>query len=722
MSVKILCTLGPVSLNKTIIKKLDMRDVSLFRINLSHTTLEDLESTIKIIQKHSNTPICLDTEGAQVRNLFMEKKTFYETGQLVKISVDDKLGNNQELSIRPREALDQLNEGSIITIDFGGVMMIVSKKRKKYVEAKVINSGHVSDNKAITFFPFAVLPALSDKDKLAINIAKKYGITTFALSFTNSLHDVKYLRKLVGKESKIISKIETIKGVENLASIIKEVDAILIDRGDLSREVPLENIPFLQKKIINKTRQSNKPVYVATNLLESMLTNKNPTRAEISDVVNTLIDGVNGLVLAAETAIGKNPIESVDILRTLIKCFQYSIDGYSISDLIKPNSILLPNFHGTESSNPSFITNNKLTDDDISKLPSLNIDIEEAMDAQQILSGAYSPLEGFMNEENLYSVLDNYTLCDNTPWTLPILLQRKKDQNKLLSPGRTIVLVDSKSKAKIALLHIKESYSIDLNKIAKKYFGTNDKKHPGVNKFVKKGNVIVAGKLEKLDEVKYKNHNSLILSPSNTRMIFTMKGWSNVIGFHTRNIPHRGHEFIMKEALKNTNADGLFIHPVIGPKKTGDFKSNVILETYDVLRKEKFNKNGLLAGFPTYSRYAGPREAVFTAICRKNYGCRYFIIGRDHTGVSTFYKNQNVEDILNKIGGIGVNIIYFNEIVYNRKTKQYLELNNKSNDYELLKGTDVRELLLSKKILPKWLVSDSVSNALRNINIDELFV
>ena len=166
VKTKILCTLGPKSLKSEIIKKLDMRGVSLFRINLSHTDINELESYIKIIQKNSKTPICIDTEGAQVRNLNMNPKTFYEIGNKVKITNKNVIGNNNILPIKPTEALDQLKEGSIITVDFDGVMMMVNKINKKYIEANVINSGNVTDNRAITFFPFVTLD-ISERDKKA---------------------------------------------------------------------------------------------------------------------------------------------------------------------------------------------------------------------------------------------------------------------------------------------------------------------------------------------------------------------------------------------------------------------------------------------------------------------------------------------------------------------------------------------------------------------------
>jgi len=707
---KILCTLGPSSFNKDIIEKMDLRGVNFFRINMSHTSLEDLEKNIKLIQKTSSTPICIDTEGAQIRNQYMEDNISYFVGDKIKIYSNDSFGNQQKMSIVPKEALSQLSPGTLLTVDFDGVIMLIEKVFSSHLEAKIINGGKVTHNRAITSFPNIHLSPLTEKDIEAIKISKKYKITNFALSFTNSKKDVEILRKLTGKESNIISKIETINGVKNLNEILEEANAILIDRGDLSREIPLENIPFLQKKIIKSANDKEKPVYVATNLLESMITNKKPTRAELNDVINTLEDGADGLVLAAETAIGKNPIETLDILTSLIIChLENSVSDYQIEELTKQKNILLPNYHGK---NNSIFSENiiNVPKNDTNHLPKIKIDSEQSQDALNILNYTFSPLQGFMNEDDLNSCIDNFKIQSDCPWSLPIVLQIDEKQFKNLSVGENALLYNKKNGRNIALIEIEQLYKIDLDQLSKKIFNTNDCNHPGANKFIKKGSYVVAGKLNQIAKNKY---GSSVLSPVQTRLIFQAKGWTNIVGFHTRNIPHKGHEFLMRSALENKNLDAVLIHPVVGPKKVGDFQSNIVMGAYNTLLQKRFLENqSLLTGFKTYSRYAGPREAVFTAICRKNFGCNYFIVGRDHTGVGSYYKNISTEEIFNKIGNFGMNIIFFDEIVYDSKNKIYVEKMADKRHYKSLKGTDVRNLIDLKKQLPSWLVSKEVQKYL----------
>lgn len=708
----ILCTLGPSSFNRDIIEKMNLRGVNFFRINMSHTSLEDLEKNIKLIQKFSSTPICIDTEGAQIRNQYMQDNISYVVGDKIKIYSDDSIGNRKRISIVPQEVLSQLSPGTLLTVDFDGVMILIEHVFSSHLEAKIINGGKVTHNRAITSFPSVDLNPLTEKDIEAIKIAKKYKITNFALSFTNRKKDIELLRKLTGKGSNIISKIETINGVRNLNEILEEANAILIDRGDLSREVPLENIPFLQKKIIESANNQKKQVYVATNLLESMITNKKPTRAELNDVINTLEDGADGLVLAAETAIGMNPIETLDILTSLIKCHQENkVLDYKIEELTKPRNILLPNYHGK---NNSIFSENiiNISKSDIKHLPKIEIDSEQAQDALNILNQTFSPLEGFMNKDDLNSCIDNFKIQDDCAWSLPIILQIDEKQFKYLSKEKNALLFDKKNKQDIAIIEIEQLYKIDVDLLSKKIFSTNDINHPGVNKFIKKGSYVVAGKLNKISKNKL---FSSVLSPVQTRLIFQAKGWTNIVGFHTRNIPHKGHEFLMKSALENNNLDAVLIHPVVGPKKIGDFKPNIVMGAYNTLLQYKFLENrSLLTGFATYSRYAGPREAVFTAICRKNFGCNHFIVGRDHTGVGSYYKDISIEEIFNKVGDFGMKIIFFDEIVYDSKNKVHSERVSDETYFKSLKGTDVRNLLDSKKNLPSWLVSNKVERYLLN--------
>lgn len=322
---KILCTIGPTSLNEITIKVLEKLGATLLRINLSHTNIEDLESVIKKIRKYTKIPICIDTEGAQIRT---NKFNFnFKKDQIYKLK-----NNKDEFSIRPFHIIEeQVKEGDLISIDFNNVVVKVTEVLKNLIKVKTINPGKAGENKAVSILKEIDIPPFSQKDYEALKISSNLGITNYAISFASSRNNIKEIRKLVPKNSFIISKVESRKGLHNLLEIIDESDAILIDRGDLSREISLEKIPLFQKVIIKKATSMNKEVYVATNLLESMIENPTPTRAEVNDIFNTLLDGASGLVLAAETAIGKYPIDSVEITKQIVD-FYNSIENIESQD------------------------------------------------------------------------------------------------------------------------------------------------------------------------------------------------------------------------------------------------------------------------------------------------------------------------------------------------------------------------------------------------------
>jgi len=336
MKNSILVTLGPSSLSEEKVRKLTKQNVSLFRINLSHTPLEAVEETITKIQSWTDVPICLDSEGAQIRNQDMvsEKVSFSKDDQ-VKIHFDEVVGDHQNISFTPKHVSKLFQTGDQINVDFNSVCFNIESVNANHCIARVVRGGHVGSNKATDINRSIPLVPITEKDIAAIEIGKSMGITNFALSFTNSKEDVLAMRKLTGEDACIISKIESYSGLLNLNEIIKEADQILIDRGDLSRQVPIVKIPFLQRRIISQTRSKGKPVFVATNLLESMIETPTPTRAEVNDVVSTLLMGANGLVLAAETAIGKFPVDSVKIIRALIQQVEKWTSNTSIDELLE---------------------------------------------------------------------------------------------------------------------------------------------------------------------------------------------------------------------------------------------------------------------------------------------------------------------------------------------------------------------------------------------------
>jgi pyruvate kinase len=324
MNTKILCTLGPASLRPEIIAALDARHVDLFRINLSHTPLEDVERTVRMLQQLSSTPICLDTEGAQVRCGVMEAGVVLAQDRTIRLESQPIEGSSARLTLWPASLFTTLEAGSRISVDFDGALLRVTAVEGGSADAVVVESGRVRSNRAVTIHPPPVLPTLTDKDLRAVEIGVQCGLRHFALSFAASAADVQRLRGLVPADTYIIAKIESRAGVRNMDGIIGAADAVLIDRGDLSREIAIEHVPVYQKHIIRRANTWNTPVFVATNLLESMVEHPTPTVAEANDIVNTLLDGAHGLVLAAETAIGAHPVRAIDMVRRLIDAFEHS--------------------------------------------------------------------------------------------------------------------------------------------------------------------------------------------------------------------------------------------------------------------------------------------------------------------------------------------------------------------------------------------------------------
>lgn len=321
---KILCTLGPASLKPEVISELDRRGVDMFRINLSHTPPDAIEPTIDLVRNHTSAPICLDTEGAQVRCGAMTPDVVLAEGHTVRLEPGDALGNAEVVRLRPTTIFEELEVGNIVRIDFDGAALRVTGTAGNEAEAVVIAGGKVGSNKAVTVEPPPRLPSLTEHDLGAIERGVRLGIKHYALSFANHADDVQHLRQLLPPDASVLAKIESRSGVHNVESITAVADAVLIDRGDLSREVPIEHVPIYQKHIIRQANALNTPVFVATNLLESMIESRNPTLAESNDIFNTLYDGAHGLVLAAETAIGKHPVQSVDAVTRMIDAFHHS--------------------------------------------------------------------------------------------------------------------------------------------------------------------------------------------------------------------------------------------------------------------------------------------------------------------------------------------------------------------------------------------------------------
>lgn len=262
-------------------------------------------------------------------------------------------------------------------------------------------------------------------------------------------------------------------------------------------------------------------------------------------------------------------------------------------------------------------------------LPRLVVNFDTARDAQNLARGVFSPCEGFIGSEDLASIMAGYRLKNGAAWTIPIMLDVPTAD---AVPVGDIALYQEGCDHPLAIYHVEEVYPWDKAKTAQVVFGTTETEHPGVRGLFERGDYLVGGTIDLIDNDRgpYAAYN---LFPAETRQVFADKGWKTVVAFQTRNVPHAGHEDLQKTVLGL--CDGLLIQPLIGKKKPGDFKDAVILEAYKVLIDEYFAPDHVFLNIlPTEMRYGGPKEAILHAIMRKNYGCTHIIIGRDHAGVS----------------------------------------------------------------------------------------
>lgn len=332
---KLLVTLGTTSLNPDCITKMCAFNPYVFRLNMSHVQLEDLEAHIRLIQSTTSVPVCIDSEGAQIRTHVMHNGSVrLTTGDEVELLEDLREGTAERFSLTPAGIAKELREGDIVRLDWHGVRIRVVSVKPRIVGV-VEEGGEVASRKAVDVNRELPLAAITPKDREALRVGREMGVTHFALSFAGTAEDIHEFRSLAGDRTTIISKIESLSALRNLAPVLQATDEALIDRGDLSRVVQLEKIPFMQMRIISMANIYQTPIFVATNLLESMILQGIPTRAELNDVVSSLLAGAKGLVLAAESAVGQHPVECVKTIRTLMNLCEKWTPNASLAEIME---------------------------------------------------------------------------------------------------------------------------------------------------------------------------------------------------------------------------------------------------------------------------------------------------------------------------------------------------------------------------------------------------
>jgi sulfate adenylyltransferase len=337
-----------------------------------------------------------------------------------------------------------------------------------------------------------------------------------------------------------------------------------------------------------------------------------------------------------------------------------------------------------------------------------------ASDLEMIAVGAFSPLTGFMGREDYDAVIDDMRLSNGLPWTVPVTLPVDDDTAAGLVEGQEIALMSGDQLMGIMTVDVK--FQADKEREAREVYRTTEEAHPGVARLHRQGNWLLGGEVYLLNAPKDVEFPELRHEPAQTRRMFASRGWRRVVAFQTRNPIHRAHEYIQKTALEIV--DGLFLHPLIGETKTDDIPADVRIESYQTILRDYYPAERVLLGvFPAAMRYAGPREAIFHAIARKNYGCTHFIVGRDHAGVGNYYGSYDAHHIFDEFdaGELGITPLFFDYTFFCKKCGGVVSAKtcpHDKSDWVYLSGTQVREMLERGEMLPEEMTRPEVSRVL----------
>ncbi len=346
--------------------------------------------------------------------------------------------------------------------------------------------------------------------------------------------------------------------------------------------------------------------------------------------------------------------------------------------------------------------------EEAAELPQVPVTDEFRKDMECVAFGIFSPLVGPLNGDDYSSVLEKGRLLNDLPWTFPIVLDVSEEIAAKIQLHEDVAL--TQEGGSFGTLHVEDKYTLDKGLHAQSIYKTRDTDHPGVAKTHEMGPVLLGGRVDVFD-VPPGKFPAYRLKPKETRVLFKEMGWRTIAGFQTRNAPHVGHEYVQKTALAFT--DGLFINPLIGKKKAGDFTDDVIIDAYSTLFKNYYLKNSAtLVTLEMEMRYAGPREAIFHAICRKNYGCTHFIVGRDHAGIGDYYGPYEAQEKFGEYSDLGITPLFFRSFFYCKKCggvendkvcphgpEDHLDFRGREMRSLLMKGESPSELLMRPEVV-----------------------